>query len=207
MDETTKTNPVETAVTDPKVENAAESEKNLNTFQKFLSELFNGKKDEQQKNEEPAKGEEKPKPTTKTYTEEEFTVALEASKQKLVAEAAEQERLSKLSPEEKEKATVTAAQAENARLQAELTKRDLRAEAVGKLSTDGYPVGLADMLDYSDKASMQKSLDGLLAMYSQSIKDGVNEKLRGKTPLGLGGAANAENALKDQIARNIRNGL
>ena len=40
-----------------------------------------------------------------------------------------------------------------------------------------------------------------------SLEAAVKERLRGKTPEGLGGAATAENALKDQIAQNIRGGL
>lgn len=210
MDETTKTEPLVTT-TDPKVENAAEGEKELNAFQKFLSELFSGKKDEQPKTEEHQKTEEKQKLITKSYTEAELAAAIEANKQKLVSEAAEQERLSKLTPEDKAKAleqsAVTAAQAENARLQAEITKRDLHSEAVTSLSNDGFPVGIAELLDYTDKKSMETSLAKAVTIVKQSIEQGVNNRLRGKTPAGLGGAANAENALKDQIARNIRNGL
>ena len=39
------------------------------------------------------------------------------------------------------------------------------------------------------------------------LEAAVKERLRGKTPEGLGGAASAENAIKDQIAQNIRGGL
>lgn len=211
MSEATKTEPVVTTVTDKAVENAPEGAKELNAFQKFFTDLLNGKKEETPTPDEAQKSDEKPKTATKTYTEEEFTAAIEAEKQKLITEAAEQERLSKLSPEEKAKAmeqsAVAAAQTENTRLLAELTKRDLKAEAIASLSKDGFPVDIAELLDYTDKKSMETSFSKAVEIFKKSIEQGVNDKLRGKTPLGLGGAANAENVLKDQIAKNIRGGL
>ena len=54
---------------------------------------------------------------------------------------------------------------------------------------------------------MEKSLERVQEVFKASLEAAVKERLRGKTPEGLGGAATAENALKDQIAQNIRGGL
>lgn len=35
----------------------------------------------------------------------------------------------------------------------------------------------------------------------------MKERLRGKTPEGLGGGAKVENTMKDQIAQSIRGGM
>ena len=92
-------------------------------------------------------------------------------------------------------------------LQAKLLQRDLKDAALAKLEKEGFPVGLADLLTYTDQESMEKSLVRVQEVFKASLEAAVKERLRGKTPEGLGGAATAENALKDQIAQNIRGGL
>ena len=63
-----------------------------------------------------------------------------------------------------------------------------------------------DVMPPEDRPLYQRALDLLLPLEDQ-LEAAVKERLRGKTPEGLGGAATAENALKDQIAQNIRGGL
>ena len=67
--------------------------------------------------------------------------------------------------------------------------------------------GLADLLTYTDKEAMEKSMAHVQEVFKSCLEAAVKERLRGKTPEGLGGAASAENAIKDQIAQNIRGGL
>ena len=92
-------------------------------------------------------------------------------------------------------------------MQAKLLQRDLKDAALAKLEKEGFPVGLADLLTYTDQESMEKSLERVQEVFKTSLEAAVKERLRGRTPEGLGGAATAENALKDQIAQNIRGGL
>ena len=106
--------------------------------------------------------------------------------------------MAKLTPEERAKAESDAKDQQLADLQAKLLQRDLK---------EGFPVGLADLLTYTDQESMEKSLVRVQEVFKASLEAAVKERLRGKTPEGLGGAATAENALKDQIAQNIRGGL
>ena len=54
---------------------------------------------------------------------------------------------------------------------------------------------------------MEKSMAHVQGVFKGCLEAAVKERLRGKTPEGLGGAASAENAIRDQIAQNIRGGL
>ena len=76
-----------------------------------------------------------------------------------------------------------------------------------KLADDGFPVGLAGLLAYTDQESMEKSLKHTQDVFKSALEAAVKERLRGKTPEGLGGGAKAENAVKDQIAQGIRGGM
>ena len=84
-------------------------------------------------------------------------------------------------------------------------QKELRESATKSLETDGFPVGLADVLDYSSKERMEETLKNTTKVFKDSLAVAIqSRRLKGKTPEGLGGAASAENLLRDQIARNVR---
>jgi len=88
------------------------------------------------------------------------------------------------------------------------TEDYMLANQVGlALDQAGYPVALADMLDYTSKENMEKSLASIQDTFKSSLEAALKEKLRGKTPAGLGDAGGSEGAIRDQIAQNIRGGL
>ena len=68
-------------------------------------------------------------------------------------------------------------------------------------------MGLADLLTYTDQESMEKSLKHTQEVFKSALEAAVKERLRGKTPEGLGGGAKTENTVKDQIAQSIRGGM
>ena len=105
------------------------------------------------------------------------------------------------------KAEGEAKEQELTKLRAELLQRDLKDAAVKKLTDEGFPVGLADLLTYTDKESMEKSLQQTQEVFKSALEAAVKERLRGKTPEGLGGGAKVENTMKDQIAQSIRGGM
>ena len=147
-------------------------------------------------------------PTVTVNQEKAFTQAdLDAAVAKALADKDEADRLAKLPPEEKAKAEAEAQKKEIAGLQAQLLQRDLKQTAVATLDQAGYPVALADMLDYTSKESMEKSLTAVQETFKSSLEAALKEKLRGKTPAGLGDAGGSEGAIRDQIAQNIRGGL
>lgn len=139
----------------------------------------------------------------KTFTQADIDAAVAAA----LAGEQEKARLAKLSPEERAKAEASASAKEVETLKAQLLQRDLKQTAVGALSKAGLPVELADMLTYTSEAAMQKSLAAMQTAFTTALSAALTEKLRGKTPAGLGGAAFAEGNVRDQIAQNIRGGL
>lgn len=189
---------------------AAPTQEQQNAFQRFLGSLFGGKAEAPA----PAEGTDttpapapKQEPEGKTYTEAQLQAQLEAAKAQWAAQQQEEARLSKLPPEERAKAEADAQKKEVEDLRAQLLQRDLKDAALKQLEKDGFPAGLAELLTYTDKESMEKSMSHAQEVFKSCLEAAVKERLRGKTPEGLGGAASAENAIKDQIAQNIRGGL
>lgn len=194
----------------PLPEGAAPTAEQQTSFQKWLAGLFGGKDAApaaQEDDGSPASGAGKQEPAGRTYTEADLHAKLEEAKAAWTAERQEQDRLAKLSPEERAKAEASAKDQELAALKAQLLQRDLKDAALARLEEEGFPVGLADLLDYSSQEGMEKSLGRVQEIFKSSLEAAVKDRLRGRTPAGLGGAATAENALKDQIAQNIRGGL
>ena len=189
---------------------AAPTQEQQNAFQRFLGSLFGGKAEAPA----PAEGTDttpapapKQEPEGKTYTEAQLQAQLEAAKAQWAAQQQEEARLSKLPPEERAKAEADAQKKEVEDLRAQLLQRDLKDAALKQLEKDGFPAGLAELLTSTDKESMEKSMAHAQEVFKSCLEAAVKERLRGKTPEGLGGAASAENAIKDQIAQNIRGGL
>ena len=189
---------------------AAPTAEQRTAFQKFWDALFGGKEDpapgsgegeDTKKDGDPApKEDEGTQPEAKdgkSYSEAELTAKIAEAKAAWEAEQAEQQRLAKLSPEERAKAEGEAKEQELTKLRAELLQRDLKDAAVG----------LADLLTYTDQEGMEKSLKHTQEVFKGALEVAVKERLRGKTPEGLGGGAKAENAVKDQIAQGIRGGM
>lgn len=190
-------------------------------FQRFWDSLFGGGKEEPapgsgegegiKKDGDPApkKGEgTKQEPQGgKSYSEADVNAKVAEAKAAWEAEQQEQQRLAKLTPEERAKAEGEARDKELEKLRTELLQRDLKDAAVKKLTDEGYPLGLADLLAYTDQESMEKSLKHTQEVFKSALEAAVKERLRGKTPEGLGGGARAENAMKDQIAQGIRGGM
>ena len=187
-------------------------------FQKFWDSLFGGKEEPAPGSGEGTKKDGDPAPKEdegtqpeakdgKSYSEAELTAKIAEAKAAWEAEQAEQQRLAKLSPEERAKAEGEAKEQELTKLRAELLQRDLKDAALKKLTDEGFPVGLADLLTYTDQEGMEKSLKHTQEVFKGALEVAVKERLRGKTPEGLGGGAKAENAVKDQIAQGIRGGM
>ena len=203
----TGTAPADGGATPP--EGATPTPEQQTTFQKWLAGLFGGKETAPagQESDPAADKGGSQEPQGKTYTEADLRSEIEKAKAAWAAEQQEQARLAKLTPEERAKAEADAKDQKLADLEAKLLQRDLKDAALAKLEKEGFPVGLADLLTYTDQESMEKSLGRIQEVFKASLETAVKERLRGKTPEGLGGAATAENALKDQIAQNIRGGL
>lgn len=178
----------------------------VNAFQKFINGLFGGSKDpgadETEKKEDGSEG--TGNVSEKTFDQADLDAAIEAAKKQWEAEAAEAERVRKLSPEQKAAEEQQKKDSEIASLKSQLLQKELREDAARMLEKDGFPAGLADVLDYSSKERMEETLKNTTAAFKESLASAIQTRLKGKTPEGLGGAVSSENLLRDQIARNIR---
>lgn len=209
MDGTTTMQGTEQEVQDTAAEmqgqqTAESTPEKVSALQKFINGLFGGGKED---GAEPEKKDEKATAEAaaeKSFTQEDMDAAIEAAKQQWLDEAAEAERVKKLTPEEKAKEEQEKKDSEIASLRSQLLQKELRESATKALETDGFPVGLADVLDYSSKERMEETLKNTTEIFKSSLEVAIKSRLKGKTPEGLGGAASAENLLRDQIARNIR---
>lgn len=209
MDGTTTMQGTEQEVQDTAAEmqgqqTAESTPEKVSALQKFINGLFGGGKED---GAEPEKKEEKEAAEAaaeKSFTQADMDAAIEAAKQQWLDEAAEAERVKKLTPEEKAKEEQEKKDSEIASLRSQLLQKELRESATKALETDGFPVGLADVLDYSSKERMEETLKNTTEIFKSSLEAAIKSRLKGKTPEGLGGAASAENLLRDQIARNIR---
>lgn len=154
----------------------------LNAFQKFMKTLIGGEKEDPAKETPPAEGgegkETKPNLTAKSYSEDELATALAAEKQKWQDEQKEKERIARLSPEEREKAEKYSTDKKIADLEQKLLQKDLREEAVAALSKDGYPVGLAEPVEYGHRKRGGKGFVKGAHMMSISLNK-INNRLPG----------------------------
>lgn len=140
----------------------------------------------------------------KNYTPEELETLFSEKKKEWQEEQnrMEQERIQSLPEAERLKQELILKETEISQLKAEQEKRDLKTEVIAKLEERRLPASVADILSYSDRESTLKSLDKIMGVFESLVQEGVNNRLRGKTPSGLGGAAQAENGLyRDPFAQ------
>lgn len=140
-------------------------------------------------------------------TKADVDAAVEAARKTWEDQKAEEERLKKLSPTEREQEERKRTEDELAQLKMQLLQRDLKDKAVETLSKEKLPIGLADLLDLSSKEKMEVGLEKLTSTFKESLDAAVNARLRGKTPEGLGGSMANSETIRDQIAQNIRGGM
>lgn len=138
----------------------------------------------------------------KTYTQADIDAVLTAKlaeekgkwekeyQQKAEAAKKEQERLSKLSDDERKKAEFDKAQQELLAKEKELKIKELKLEVVEDLAKRGIPVSFLDYLVVD--ADSEKTLGRITNFekeYKKAVDTAVNERLKGKTPRSGGAPA------------------
>lgn len=129
-------------------------------------------------------------PTAKTFTQEELNAIIDrrlererkdaqARIDKAVTEA---QKLAKMSADERAEHERQELQKKLSEREAEITKRELRAEAKSQLSDKGLPVELAEVLPYTDADTTNAALAAVEKVFRQAVEKGVNERLKGNAP-------------------------
>lgn len=181
-----------------------ENKEQLSAIQKLMSSLFGGKDKAEETEPAPAGKGGTSEGGETSFTQADVDAAVRAAKEKWENEVAEAARFKKLSPEEREEEEAKKKEEELTTLRKKVLETELRGKAALVLTEAKLPDGLLDLLDYTSEENMKKGLDRLIPLYRASIEAGVKEKLRGKTPEGLGSSGGGENLLRAQIAKNVR---
>ncbi len=172
-----------------------------------IKEVFTGKKDEATAEDIVTAEEKIDDPEDKSAVSNsnaDLQTTIEQAKQEAVAEykkqLEEQERKSKLSPEELKAEEDAEKDKELERLRHDILVRDCRDKAITELNNAGFPVELADIIDYTSEETAKESLSKIKKVYADSIEKGIKERLKGRTPTGLN-ANNDINSTADMQAK------
>ncbi len=187
------------------VENNQEETK----FTSWLKGLFvESKKDESEKtSEKEDEKDESENAESKEDKEDDFEERLKAEKEKWKKEQEEEKKLEKLSEAEKKDLELKKMEEAKEKAEAEVTKMKLKNVASLKLAKDGYPTELVELVNVTNKEDMEKSIETVIKVFKDSLELAVKEKLRGKTPEGLGTSGASNNAIKKEIADSVRGGF
>ncbi|MBS9782642.1 MAG: DUF4355 domain-containing protein [Arcobacter sp.] len=199
---------INTTTTDDVVETNNSNELNDKEAQKgfkaWLTSILSGEKEEKG---EDVKDKDKAnqKDDIKVNTDDDFEERLAIAKEKWQEELKEQEKLSKLSPEEQAKIKEKEKEDEIKELKSQLLQKELKDTAIKQLSDEGYPVKLAQLIKYDSKEDMEESIKVVTDVFKGALAEAINEKLKGKTPEGL--KENKNDMLQEEVAKAIKGGF
>lgn len=95
----------------------------------------------------------------------------------------EAEKLSKMTKDEKEQYLSRKKEQDLIRREAEVTRKELMAEAKNTLAEKKLPVALAEVLNYSDAETCKTSIEAMEKAFQSALEAAVEEKLKGGAPL------------------------
>ena len=107
------------------------------------------------------------------------------------AQADEAAKLAKMKTDEKAEYERQKREDALAKREAEITRRELHAEAITQLTADGLPASLADIVDCTSADNCKKSMESVKKAFGEAVEKAVNDKLKGTTPK-TGGGNNSE---------------
>lgn len=112
----------------------------------------------------------------------------------------EAEKLAKMTAAERTEYLQQKKEKELAAKEAEITKRELMAEAKNTLTEKNIPLELAEVLNYTDADSCNKSISAIEKAFQSAVEKAVEERLKGGEPPKRA-SGNEEKALEEQIAK------
>ncbi|HEL2532965.1 TPA: DUF4355 domain-containing protein [Streptococcus suis] len=107
------------------------------------------------------------------------------AKWKAEQEKAESEakKLAKMNAEDKQKYQLDKREQDLADREAEITRRELAAEAKTILSERGLPIELVDVVNLADADSVRDSIDAIQKTWEAAVLKGVADKTKGIAPM------------------------
>lgn len=110
----------------------------------------------------------------------------------------EAEKLAKMTKEEKAQYLQQKKEKELSDREAEITRKELAAEAKNTLAEKKLPAGLAAILNYTDADSCKKSIEAVEKAFQEAVAAGVEERLKGGKP-----PKKASGAGDDDLAKQV----
>lgn len=95
----------------------------------------------------------------------------------------EAEKLAKMTKEEKAQYMQQKKEKELTDREAAITRKELMAEAKNTLAGKSLPQELAEMLNYADADSCNKSITAVEKAFQSAVQKAVEERIRGKAPM------------------------
>lgn len=111
----------------------------------------------------------------------------------------EAEKLACMTKEEKAQYLTQKHEKELANREAQITRRELMAEAKNTMTEKGLPLSLADVLNYTDADACNKSIAAVEKAFNAAVQATVEEKLKGGTPPKGAGGSDDTKTLEEQI--------
>lgn len=94
----------------------------------------------------------------------------------------EAEKLAKMTKEEKAEYLQKKKESELSEREAAITRKELMAEAKNTLTEKKLPVGLAEVLDYTDAEACNKSIAAVEKAFQAAVEAAVEDRLKGGKP-------------------------
>lgn len=110
----------------------------------------------------------------------------------------EAEKLAKMTKEEKAQYMQQKKEKELSDREAAITRKELMAEAKNTLAGKNLPQELAEVLNYADAESCNKSIAAVEKAFQSAVQAAVEERLKGKDPMKKA-PRDAEDALEAQV--------
>ncbi len=181
-------------------------------LQRFADDIDNPEVDENSKDEVVEKVEEKKE---KTFTRAELAKMMAAERKKWESEElnpkleqakSEGEKYAQMTAEEKAEAESNKQAELLAKREADITRRELRAESIGRLTEANLPVDLVDALNMTSADECQKSFELIQSIWEKAnsswdkaIEVAVNEKLKASAE--IPGASNSSSSNASEAAK------
>lgn len=143
---------------------------------------------------------------SRTFTQEELNDIIEGRLAKArkawdkeqADKQSEAEKLAKMDADQKKAYEFDKKLKELERREAEITKRELKSQALEMLTQKNLPSSLVDLLNLTDADSCKASIDAVEKAFSQAVQTDVDNKLKGSGPLKK--APGVKSYTKEQIS-------
>ena len=99
------------------------------------------------------------------------------------AKESEAKKLAKMNADEKKDYQLKQREQELADREAEITRKELTAEARSMLSERDLPVELVDVVNLTDADSVTESINAIQKSWEAAVQKGVSDRLKGSAPI------------------------